>query len=212
MPARALHGRIVAEVIKMVKRLAPGARAAGIWEPEEVMSRVRHIDDAVRRPLGLSDSEEGRGRKLAFEADRYNRLAVFEDIMERVYELGEMLVPGATTSGNWVPRKVEDMFGDISDPLAEALGLRSTVVANHEVDQEIAVAMLETNPKVAHGSIMEAVAEFARALAPEKMGTSEEAQSHYWRIDEKVREALGLATDPSAGSSRGRAFAGSRMV
>jgi hypothetical protein len=210
MPARALHGRTMAEVIKMVKKLAPGARAAGIWVPEEVMSRVRHIDDEVRRPLGLSDAEQGSGRKPVFEAD--NVLAVFEDVMEGVYELGEMLVPGATTSGNWVPREVEDMFSDISDPLAEALGLRSTVVANQEIDRGIAVAIYESKPKVVHESIMEAVAELARALAPEKMDTSEEAQSHYRRIDEKVREALGLSTDPSASSSRGRATAGSPTV
>ena len=99
-----------------------------------------------------------------------------------------------------MPREVEDMFGDISDPLAEALGLRSTVVVNHEVDQRITIAIPKTSPKVAHEGIMEAVAELARAAAPE------EAQIHYRRIDEKVRQALGLSTDPSASSSRSRAI------
>src|SRR6476660_5764453 len=95
------------EVSRMVRTLAPMAKAAGIWSCEAVMSRVRHIDGEVRRPLGLPDAEDASGRGVAFDADRYNMPAVFEDIMESVYELGEMLVPDTATSGKWVPRAVE---------------------------------------------------------------------------------------------------------
>jgi hypothetical protein len=117
------HSCIMNEICRMVSRLAPTAKATGLWNREEVMSRVRDISDEVRRPLGLPGAEEGNGREPVFEAHRYNMRAIFEDIMESVHELAEMLVPMAATSGDWVPREVADLFSDIAGPLAEALGL-----------------------------------------------------------------------------------------
>ncbi len=123
MTPREWHRRIMAEVNKMVRKLTPGAKAAGIWDAEEVVAKIRSVDNGVRDALGLPEADEDDGTSPAVDTSDHNMTAYYEDLMEDIYELGEMLVPGATTSGKWVPGEVEDMFSAISAPLGEALGL-----------------------------------------------------------------------------------------
>jgi hypothetical protein len=110
------------EVHQLVRMLTPGAQAAGVWDAEEVVCKIRWIDDEVRRPLGLPEAEEDDGKAPVTDTSHYNMPVVFDSLNEDVLDLLEMCGGWDEQANDFKPGAAEQ-HGRIMNLIADALGV-----------------------------------------------------------------------------------------